>query len=140
MSKTPLHPWAFRSRFRRHAFGWKSRPAIQRIREAVTEIKRVARKDKVLAAEGAVLFLERLSPAIEQVDSSSGAIGIFMNKVIADLVVVIGAAPADEATRQGWLKRLWPACQDDDIPYLERIGGHWGDLGVSQAFASQWAD
>jgi hypothetical protein len=51
MSKTPSHPWAFRPRFRRHAFGWRSQPAIQRVREAVSEIKRVARKDRVLAAE-----------------------------------------------------------------------------------------
>jgi hypothetical protein len=35
----------------------------------------VAKTEPVLAAEGAVLFLEKLAPAIEQVDSSSGAIG-----------------------------------------------------------------
>jgi hypothetical protein len=140
MSKIPSHPWAFRSRFRRHAFGWKSQPAIQRIREAVFEVKRVARKDKVLAAEGAVLFLEKLSPAIEQVDSSSGAIGTAVNKAIADLAAVIAAAPVDEATRQRWLERLWQACQDDEIPYLERVGDHWGELCVSNALASHWAD
>ena len=140
MSKTPSHSWAFRSRFRRHAFGWKSQPAIQRIREAVTEIKRVARKDKVLAAEGAVLFLERLSPAIEQVDSSSDAIGTAVNKAIVDLAAVFAAAPVDNATRQLWLERLWHACQDDEIPYLERLGDHWGELCVSPALAAHWAD
>lgn len=140
MSKIPSHPWAFRPRFRRHAFGLKSQPAIRRIREAVSEIKRVARKDKVLAAEGAVLFLERLSPAIEQVDSSSGAIGTAVNKAIADLAAVIAAAPVDEVTRQRWLERLWQACQDDEIPYLERLGDHWGELCVSNALASHWTD
>jgi len=63
MAKSPAHPWIFRARFRRHAFGWKSQPAITRIKEAVSEIKKVARTDEVLAAEGAVLFLEKVSPA-----------------------------------------------------------------------------
>jgi hypothetical protein len=34
----------------------------------------------VLAAEGAVLFLEKLAPAIEGVDSSSGSIGSAVNR------------------------------------------------------------
>src|SRR5690606_33917032 len=76
------HKWEFRARFRRHAFGWKSQPAIKRIKEAVAEIKKVARKDKVLAAEGAVLFLEKVSPALEHVDSSSGSIGTAVNNAI----------------------------------------------------------
>jgi len=57
-SKGTQHQWQFRARFRRHAFGWKSLPAIQRVKEAVSEIKQVARKDSILAAEGAVVFLE----------------------------------------------------------------------------------
>jgi hypothetical protein len=65
------HKWEFRARFPRQAFGWKSQPAIK---DAVSEIKKVARKDEVLAADGAVLFLEKLSPALEQVDGSSGAL------------------------------------------------------------------
>ena len=48
------HRWAFTARFRRHAFGWKSQPAIQRVKQAVTEIKGVARRDPLLGAEGAV--------------------------------------------------------------------------------------
>jgi tetratricopeptide (TPR) repeat protein len=53
-------PWAFTRRIRRGAFGWKSQPAIARVRQAVSEIKKVARRDPVLGAEGAVLFLERV--------------------------------------------------------------------------------
>lgn len=64
--------WQFTSRFRRGAFGWKSDAPIQRIKEAISEIKQVSKKEPVLAAEGAVLFLEKRSPAIEQVDGSSG--------------------------------------------------------------------
>jgi len=66
------HKWEFKTRFRRHAFGWKSQPAITRVKQAVTEIKRVAKKEPVLAAEGAISFLELVSPALEHVDSSSG--------------------------------------------------------------------
>ena len=87
------HKWEFKARFRRHAFGWKSQPAIQRVKQAVTEIGKVARHDPVLAAEGAVTLLERLSPALEHVDSSSGAIGTAVNNAIADLVPIIARAP-----------------------------------------------
>ncbi len=61
MLKAPAHKWTFRARFRRHAFGWKSQPAIKRIKEAVTEIKKVARQDRLLGAEGEALFLEKVS-------------------------------------------------------------------------------
>ena len=140
MAKTSAHKWEFRARFRRHAFGWKSQPAITRIREAVSEIKQVARKDKLLAAAGAVLFLEKLSPALEHVDSSSGAIGAAVNNAIAALVDMIATAPADEETREAWLERLWEAYQDDQIPYIEVLGDYWGELCVSKEMASRWAD
>jgi broad specificity phosphatase PhoE len=83
------YKWTFKARFRRHAFGWRSKPAIQRVKEAVSEIKKVARENPVLGAEGAVTFLERVSPALEQVDSSSGAIGTAVNNAIVALVPVI---------------------------------------------------
>jgi hypothetical protein len=134
------HDWEFRARFRRHAFGWRSRPAIQRIKEAVSEIKQVARRDPSIAAEGAVLFLERLSPAIEQVDSSSGAIGTAVNRAIEELVPIIAGAPADANTRETWLERLWEAHADDQIPYIERLADHWGELCGSKEVASTWAD
>ncbi|SER46003.1 hypothetical protein SAMN05421690_102822 [Nitrosomonas sp. Nm51] len=60
------HKWQFTSRFRYHAFGWNSKLPIQRIKEALSEIKSFTRKDPILAAEGAVMLLEKLSPALEQ--------------------------------------------------------------------------
>jgi hypothetical protein len=60
MATTDKHRWQFAGRFRRNAFGWRSQPAIQRVREAVSEIKGVARRDALLGAEGAVLFLEKV--------------------------------------------------------------------------------
>jgi hypothetical protein len=100
------HRWQFAARFRRNAFGWRSQPAIARVHEAVVEIRTVARRDPVLAAEGAVLFLGKESPALEHVDSSSGAIGTAVNHAIEVLVSIIAKAPADVAKRASWLERL----------------------------------
>lgn len=134
------HVWEFKPRFRRQAFGWKSQPAIQRIGQAVTEIKKVARRDPILAAEGAVVFLERLSPAIEQVDSSSGAIGTTVNHAIDELVPIIAQAPGDPKVRGAWLERLWEAHAEDRMPYIEALADHWGELCGSKDVASEWAD
>jgi hypothetical protein len=134
------HKWEFKARFRRHAFGWKSQPAITRIKQAVAEIKKVAKKNPVLAAEGAIAFLERVSPALEHVDSSSGSIGTAVNSAIAELVPIIANAPAEGKTRDAWLERLFEAYQDDGIPYIEWLGDHWGTLCASKEIASAWAD
>lgn len=101
------HRWDLMRRFRRQALGWRSQPAILRIREAVTEIRRAARHDPVLGAEGAVTLLERLSPALEEVDSSSEAIGAAVNRAIDAPVPIIAGAPAAAATRAEWPHRQW---------------------------------
>lgn len=134
------HKWEFKARFRRHAFGWKSSPAITRVKQAVTEIRKVAKKEPVLAAEGAVMFLERVSPALENVDGSSGSIGNAVNNAIAELAPIIAGAPADAKTRERWLERLFEAHQDDGIPYIEVLADHWGELCASKEVASAWAD
>ncbi len=134
------HPWAFRARFRRNAFGWKSQPAIARVREAVSEIKKVAKKEPLVAAEGAVLFLERVSPALTHVDGSSGAIGSAVNHAIAELAAMIAAAPAETRRREAWLERLYDAHATDEIPYIESLADHWGELCATTEIASRWAD
>lgn len=134
------HKWQFAARFRRHAFGWRSDAPIQRIKEALAEIKLVGRKEPVLAAEGAVTFLEKLSPALEQVDSSSGALGTAVNRAIDTLVPIIIKADVEPRIRQRWLQRLWQALQDDNISYIESIGSYWGDLCVTPELAIQWID
>ena len=136
-----MHPWAFRARFRRTAFGWKgSKLAIERIHEALTEIRAVARQDPAAAAEGAVLFLEKLSPALNQIDSSSGALGNATYSAVQELAPIISSAPVDAAVRKKWLDRLFDAIQDDDPPYIEHLGDHWGDLCATPELASDWAD
>jgi len=140
MTKAERHRWQFAGRFRRNAFGWRSQPAIQRVREAVSEIKRVRRTVPVLAAEGAVLFLEKVSPALAHVDSSSGAIGAAVSRAIEELVPVIAQAPAEYFRRAEWLERLWEAYTTDNIPYIESLGDFWGELCATKELASEWAD
>jgi len=141
MNVTPSQKWHFRSRFRRDAFGWKSsKLAIERIYEAVSEITAVAKVDKLKAAEGAVLFLERVSPAISQVDSSSGALGSACYQAVSTLVDMIAEVEVNDATRRKWLERLYEAVQDDDPPYIESLMDHWGAICRTPEIASQWAD
>ena len=135
------HPWRFPSHFRRGSFGWKgSRLAIERIYEALTEIRGVAKTGPILAAEGAVRLLERLSPALEHIDSSSGAIGSAVNGAIAELVPLIAAAPVQLKVRQKWLERLFVAHAEDQVPYIEWLTDFWGELCWSTELASHWAD
>jgi len=135
------YKWQFAPRFRYHAFGWKSDKPIQRIKEALTEIKQVAKKEPALAAAKVrFFFLEKISPAIEEVDSSSGAIGSMVNQAIETLVPIIAKAKVEQPVRDRWLERLWEAIQDDQMPYIESLGDHWGDLCVTPDTASRWAD
>ena len=140
-SKNPAHKWQFSTRIRPNAFSWKSsRLAVQRIKEAVAEITGAARHDAILAAEGGVRLIERLSPALEHVDSSSGALGSAVNGAIAALVPLIAAAPVTSQVRASWLERLFEAHEADGIPYIEILTDYWGELCVSKELASAWAD
>jgi hypothetical protein len=90
MSKLEKHKWTFPSRFRSGVYNWKaSRLACQRLREAVSEIKKVAKKDPVRGAEGAVRLIEKIWPALEHVDSSSGALGSSVNKALDTLIPIL---------------------------------------------------
>jgi tetratricopeptide (TPR) repeat protein len=141
VSDRTSHKWAFKARFRARAFGWRgSRPAIERLKQAVSEIRAVARRDPVLAADGAVALMERLWPAFEQIDTSSGALGGAVNWTLGELIPVIATALADVRTRDRWLDRLWQAIQDDGVSYLWLVEERWGDLCASAEVASRWAD
>jgi len=138
---TASHAWTFRASLRRNAFGWKgTRTAIERLNEAVGEIERVARADPALAGEGAVLLLEKLSPAVNQIDSSSGALGNATSRVVEGMVPLIASAPVPRNVREKWLERLFQAIHEDDPPYIESLGEYWGALCADPALASQWAD
>lgn len=136
-----VHKWVFPARFRAGAYSWKaSRLACQRLREAVSEIKKVAKKDPLIGAEGAVRLMEKIWPALEHVDSSSGALGSAVNKTLGDLIPIVVKAPADEKARSNWLDRLWQAMEEDGVDYLSPVGDRWGELCDSPEVAGRWAD
>ncbi len=141
MTKTEKFKWTFPARFRKDAYRWNgSRLASQRLREAVSEIKKVAKKDPVHGADGAVRLMEKLWPALEHIDTSSGALGSAVYKTLAALIPVIIDAPADAKTRSQWLDRLWQAMADDGVDYLEPVGDRWGEICGSVEVAGKWAD
>ena len=98
-SSPPASQWAFARRFRRSGFGWRSAPAVSAVREAIGEVKRVARGDAALGAEGSVALLVRLVPALERVDGSSGAIGTAVNDAVASFAPIVGSAPLTASQR-----------------------------------------
>lgn len=135
------HPWVFKARLRSKAYGWNgSNLAIKRLKEAVSEIKKVARTDAVVAADGAVTLFERFWPSLEYIDTSSGSLGGAVNWTQEELLPLVIAAPADRKTRDKWLDRLWHAIQDDGVDYLCVVQDHWGELCASPKVASHWAD
>ncbi|MGH9663476.1 MAG: hypothetical protein ACRD9L_03515 [Bryobacteraceae bacterium] len=135
------HTWMFKPRLRPHAFGWNgSHLACQRLKEAVTEIKKAARVDLVTAGDGVVSLMERIWPAFQGIDTSSGALGGTVNWAQDELLPVAIEAPADRKTRDKWLDRLWQAIQDDGVDYLWIVEDRWGELCRSREAASRWAD
>lgn len=141
MRTTDKHQWTFAARFRSGAYSWRgSSLACQRIQEAVREIKSVARKEPVLAAEGAIRLMEKLWPALQHVDASSGALGTATYNAVDELTDLIAAAPADEKRRRKWLDRLWEAIQEDGVSYLQNATDRWGELCASPQIAGEWAD
>lgn len=135
------HKWTFPARFRTRTYGWKaSKLACQRLREATSEIKKVAKRNPVLGAKGAVRLMEKIWPALEHVDSSSGALGTAVNKALDALIPIIVRAPAEDKTRSKWLDRLWQAMADDGVDYLSPVGDRWGEICCSVEVAGDWAD
>ena len=106
----PKHKWKFKSYFRREAYSWNgTAKASKRMKEAVSEIKKVAKKDSALAGEGTVELFIRLYPALMHIDSSSGALGTAMNKTIDTLIPILIKADWDMNTRGKWLDILYTA-------------------------------
>ena len=135
------YKWAFLPRFRANALGWNgSRAGIQRLHEAVKEIQGVAPHDPIAAADGAVRLMERIWPAFQGVDTSSGALGETIAWMVDELVPVLVAAPLERASRDKLLERLWQAIEHDGVEFLWRLEERWGDVCASTETAAQWAD
>jgi hypothetical protein len=110
------------------------------LKEAVTEIKRIARTDPVTAGDGVVSLMERIWPAFQDVDTSSGALGGAVYWAQDELLPIAIEAPADRKSRDKWLDCLWQAIEDDGVDYLSLVGSRWGELCGSREVASSWAD
>jgi tetratricopeptide (TPR) repeat protein len=135
------HPWEFRKYFRANAFGWRgSRLACERLRTAVSELRSVARHDPVVAGEGIVLLFERIWPAFQRIDTSSGALGTATWHAIEELLPLLMEAPADLPARRRWMERLFEAVQEDGVDYLYQVQEAWGRLCVYPELIDHWAD
>jgi hypothetical protein len=134
-----VHKWLFASSLRYHGFSFTDKP-IPYIKEALSEIRSICKSQPELAAHGAVLFLEKISPAIELVDSSSPALSKAVNSAIQTLMPIMIKAKVEQRIRDRWLERLWEALQVDQMPYIEALGAYWGELCVSKQSAAAWAE
>ena len=135
------HKWRFKSHFRRAAYGWKGTAlASKRMKEAVSEIKRVAQKDPSLAGAGVVELFCRLYPAVMQIDGSSGAVGTALNRTIDQLCPLLPKAAWDMNTRGQWLQILYEAIQEDGWGLFDDLRDHWGQICVYPGLAQLWAD
>ena len=105
--------WQFKTKFRAKAYGWRgSRLAISRLKEAVSEIKAAAKSDPVAAGDGAVSLMERIWPAFQDIDTSSGGLGTAVARTLEELIPILIDAPADHSTRSKWLARLFEASSE----------------------------
>ena len=97
MARKPSHAWAFRTGMRAGAFSWRgTAKAVERLKGASSEIRAMNRNDPVTAAEGVIVLAERIWPAFEHIDTSSGALGSAVRRTLEDLAPILIAAPAKE--------------------------------------------
>lgn len=135
------HKWQFTACFRTGAYGWKGTAlATKRVKEAVSEIKKVARTDSALAGEGAVELLCRLYSACEHIDGSSGSLGTALNRTVAVLVPILIQADWDMNTRGRLLEDLYEAVCNDGWSILSQVEDSWGEICVYPGLANLWAD
>ena len=81
-----------------------------------------------------------MRPALEHIDTSSGALGSAVNKALDTLIPIIVEAPADKKARNKWLNRLWQAMADDGVDYLSPVGDRWGEICGPVDEVGKWAD
>jgi hypothetical protein len=135
------HKWNFKNYFRSSAYGWNgTAKASKRIKEAVSEINKVAKKDSALAGEGVVELCSRLYPALMYIDSSSGALGTALNRTMDALTPILISADWDMNTRGKWLEKLFDAIQDEGWGIFDDLRDRWGEICVYPGLANLWAD
>ena len=135
------HGWGFKAKLRARAYGWRgSALAVTRLKEALSEIKAVAKSDPVTAGEGAVSLMERIWPAFQDIDTSSGALGTAVARTLEQLIPILAGAPADHGVRASWLERLFDAVQEDGVQYLAPVEERWGEIARYPDLIHAYAD
>lgn len=141
MAGKVTHKWAFKPGMRAGAYSWKSSAkAIDRLKSASSEIRAVARTDLTVAAEGIIALAQRIWPAFEHIDTSSGALGNAVRRTLEDLLPILIEAPADEKTRAKWLEQLREAIEDDGVDYLAPIADRFGQIAAYPQLMNLHAD
>ena len=84
--------------------------------------------------------MERIWPAFQDIDTSSGALGTAVARTLAELIPIVIDAPADDATRSKWLERLFEAVQNDGVEYLAPVEDRWGEIGRYPDLINEYAD
>lgn len=138
-SKKPT--WEFTRYFRAGAYKWNGTAlASKRIKAAISEIKKAAKNDQAVAAEGAVTFIEKCRRAIENIDSSSGAIGNAVNNALYEVAEVISSADLPSKDRLKLTERIWESWQEEDIGYYDVLSELWPKLCKEPEIMTFWAD
>lgn len=135
------HTWNFKKYFRKGAFGWKGTTlATKRLKEAVSEIKKVSKTDPFLAGDGCVILMERLYPTLEHIDGSSGALGSAVDKALNELIPILIDVPAIKETRKRWLEQIHKAILNDGVQFLSPMEESWGKICAFPDLMNEWAD
>jgi hypothetical protein len=136
-----VREWQFKRKFRTNAYGWRaSSLAIGRLKEAAAEIRSVAKSDPIAAGDGVVSLMERIWPAFQGIDTSSGALGAAVLRAVNELIPILTVASADHATRGKWLERLFEAVQSDGVEYLAPLEDRWGEIAQYPDLIDEYAD
>ena len=100
----------------------------------------MGKTDPVLAAEGAIRLIEKIWPALQQVDSSSGMLGGAVAETVHEVIQYPIEAQVDLKTREKWLERLWQAYQEDGVDYTVEVSERWGELCGSNEVRQKWLE
>ena len=137
----PVQKWQFKARMRARSYNWRGTAlATARLKAAVSEIKKVAKTDPVAAGDGVVSLMERIWPAFQDIDTSSGALGTAVSRTLDELIPILIAAPADHAITSMWLERLFEAVQNDGVQYLAPVEDRWGEIARYPDLINDYAD
>jgi hypothetical protein len=137
----PVQKWQFKARMRARSYNWRGTAlATARLKAAVSEIKKVAKTDPVAAGDGVVSLMERIWPAFQDIDTSSGALGTAVSRTLDELIPILIAAPADHAITSTWLERLFEAVQNDGVQYLAPVEDRWGEIARYPDLINDYAD